>query len=193
MLNQLDTLLAGNELGEAGVANLRQVFSGVEAAGLPADRMKLDVSIARGLDYYTGVIFETFLGQLPNIGSVCSGGRYDDLAGVYTKQKLPGIGASLGLDRLLAAMEELKLIEQVSTPAQVLITYFDKDQLNVYLRLAAQLARRAYWSNSTPSQNDLVSSSSTQTGAVFHWPSSRAKMRFRKGFAKSKTCSRVRA
>ena len=109
MLDQLETLLAGSELGEAGVENLRQVFAGVRAAGVPAERLKLDVSIARGLDYYTGIIFETFLGQLPNIGSVCSGGRYDDLAGVYTKQQLPGIGASLGLDRLLAAMEELEL------------------------------------------------------------------------------------
>ena len=78
--------------------------------GLPAcrtQRCRLDVAIARGLDYYTGTIFETFLGPLPTIGSVCSGGRYDNLAGLYTKQELPGIGASLGLDRLLAAMEEL--------------------------------------------------------------------------------------
>ncbi len=139
MLSQLDTLLAGSELGEAGVENLRQVFRGVQAAGVPAEHMKLDVSIARGLDYYTGIIFETFLGQLPTIGSVCSGGRYDNLAGVYTKQRLPGIGASLGLDRLLAAMEELGLIEQVATPAQVLITYFDKSRLHDYLQLAAQL------------------------------------------------------
>ena len=99
----------------------------------------MDVSIARGLDYYTGVIFETFLDDLPGIGSVCSGGRYDNLAGLYTKQDLPGIGASLGLDRLLAAMEELGMIEKVRTPAEVLIAYFDRDRLNDYLQLAAQL------------------------------------------------------
>ncbi len=139
VLRELDALLAGSELGEAGVASLRQVFAGVQAAGVPADRLKLDVSIARGLDYYTGTIFETFLGQLPTIGSVCSGGRYDNLAGLFTKQQLPGVGASLGLDRLLAAMEELGLIAKVATPAQVLITYFDQDQLHAYLRLAAQL------------------------------------------------------
>ena len=69
--------------------------------------MALDLSIARGLDYYTGTIYETFLSDLPGIGSVCSGGRYDNLAGLFTNQKLPGVGASLGLDRLLAAMEEL--------------------------------------------------------------------------------------
>ena len=76
----------------------------------PTSGSQLDLSIARGLDYYTGTIYETFLADLPGIGSVCSGGRYDNLAGLYTKQELPGVGASLGLDRLLAAMEELKLL-----------------------------------------------------------------------------------
>ena len=77
---------------------------------MPEERLKLDLSISRGLDYYTGTIYETFLLDLPKIGSVCSGGRYDNLAGLYTKQQLPGVGASLGLDRLLAAMEELNLL-----------------------------------------------------------------------------------
>jgi histidyl-tRNA synthetase len=139
ILDQLDHLLAGSELGEQGVENLRQVLAGVDAAGVPPERVKLDVSIARGLDYYTGIIFETFLGQLPNIGSVCSGGRYDNLAGTFTKQELPGIGASLGLDRLLAAMEELGLIERVATPAEILITFFDKKHLDTYLQLASLL------------------------------------------------------
>jgi len=76
---------------------------------------------------------------LPTIGSVCSGGRYDNLAGLYTKQDLPGIGASLGLDRLLAAMEELEMIEKVRTPAAVLVTYFDRDRLGDYLRLASRV------------------------------------------------------
>ncbi len=139
VLDELDRCVAGSQVGTEGVANLREVVSGVAAAGVDEERVILDVSIARGLDYYTGIIFETFLGQLPTIGSVCSGGRYDDLAGVYTKQRLPGIGASLGLDRLLAAMEELDLIEKVSTPAQVLITYFHRGGLADYLRLAGQL------------------------------------------------------
>lgn len=139
ILSQLDTLLAGSELGQEGVERLRQILRGAEAGGVAAERLQLDVSIARGLDYYTGAIFETFLGDLPTIGSVCSGGRYDNLAELFTKQELPGIGASLGLDRLLAAMEELKLIEPVRTPAQVFIPYFDKDRLPDYLRLAATL------------------------------------------------------
>ena len=102
-------------------------------------RLALDVSIARGLDYYTGIVYETFLDQLPGIGSVCSGGRYDNLAGLYTSQDLPGIGASLGLDRLLAAMEELNLLEKVATPAPVFIPYFVANRLVDYLKLAAAL------------------------------------------------------
>ncbi len=97
------------------------------------------MTIARGLDYYTGTVFETFLDALPSLGSVCSGGRYDNLAELYTTQKLPGIGASLGLDRLLAGMEELGMLPKASTPAQVFIPYFDPARLADYLRLAARL------------------------------------------------------
>jgi histidyl-tRNA synthetase len=139
VLQQLDQLVAASDQGRAGVESLRQITAGVRAAGIPATRFKLDVSIARGLDYYTGTVFETLLDPLPTIGSVCSGGRYDNLAALFTNQALPGVGASLGLDRLLAAMEELGLIEKVSTPAQVLLTYFAQEQLPTYLRLAAQL------------------------------------------------------
>jgi histidyl-tRNA synthetase len=141
VLLQLETLVAGSELGQEGVARLREILRGAAAGGIPAGKLQLDVSIARGLDYYTGAIFETFLGDLPSIGSVCSGGRYDNLAGMFTKQELPGIGASLGLDRLLAALEELKLIEPVRTPAPVFIPFFDKDRLNDYLQLAAVIRR----------------------------------------------------
>ena len=139
ILLQLAKLVEGSEEGEAGVAALRDVTTGALAAGVSADRLSIDVSIARGLDYYTGTVIETFLNQLPEIGSVCSGGRYDDLASVYTKQRLPGIGASLGLDRLLAAMEELGLIERVNTPAPIFIPFFDATRLHDYLALATQL------------------------------------------------------
>ncbi len=130
---------AGSETGQAGVERLRELLGGARAAGVPEQCLKLDVAIARGLDYYTGTVLETFLDALPGIGSVCSGGRYDNLAGLYTNQELPGIGASLGLDRLLAAMEELGTVEKVATPAPVFIPYFDRDRLHDYLRLAAAL------------------------------------------------------
>jgi histidyl-tRNA synthetase len=139
VLSRLEPLVAGSETGQQGVARLAEILAGVRAGGVEESRLALDVSIARGLDYYTGAIYETYLGDLPGIGSVCSGGRYDNLAGLYTRQDLPGIGASLGLDRLLAAMEELGMIGKVRTPADMLIAYFDRDRLPEYLRLAGQL------------------------------------------------------
>ena len=139
ILDSVLPLVAGSETGEAGVAALRQLLNAVAAAGVDESRIQLDVAIARGLDYYTGTIFETFLDDLPGIGSVCSGGRYDSLAEVYTKQELPGVGASLGLDRLLAAMEEMGMIEGVATSAPVFIVQFDAQHLNDYLRIAAEL------------------------------------------------------
>ncbi len=139
ILQQVEPLVSGSQTGQEGVAKLSQVLSAVTAAGVSKSRVQLDVSIARGLDYYTGTVFETYLDALPDIGSVCSGGRYDNLAKLFTAQDLPGIGASLGLDRLLAAMEELGMIEKVATPAPVFIPYFDASRLQDYLKLAAAL------------------------------------------------------
>jgi histidyl-tRNA synthetase len=137
VLRQLEPMLAGNEAGSAGVARLAEVLAAVRAAGVPETRLRLDAAIARGLDYYTGIIFETYLDDLPGIGSVCSGGRYDNLAEMFTSRELPGIGASLGLDRLLAAMEELGMVEKVAAPAPVFIPFFDPARLHDYLKLAA--------------------------------------------------------
>ena len=139
VLKEVEALVAGSEKGERGAADLATLLEAVRTAGVPETRIKLDVSIARGLDYYTGTIYETFLDDLPSIGSVCSGGRYDNLAELYTDRELPGVGASLGLDRLLAAMEELDMVEKTSTPAPVFIPYFDKSRLNDYLILAGRL------------------------------------------------------
>jgi histidyl-tRNA synthetase len=139
ILSKLTPMAVGTQEGAEGVDRLQQILRGAKAGGVPDGVIKVDLSIARGLDYYTGAIFETFLADLPTIGSICSGGRYDNLAGLFTKQELPGIGASLGLDRLLAALEELGMLSKVRTPAPVLIAFFDKDRLDDYLRLAAVL------------------------------------------------------
>jgi histidyl-tRNA synthetase len=114
---------------------LLEVRAAVLAAGVDAQRIRIDPSIARGLDYYTGIVFETRLDDQPEIGSVCSGGRYDDLAQLYTKERLPGVGASLGLDRLLAAIEA----KASSATARVFLPFFDASHLAEYLRLAAHL------------------------------------------------------
>ena len=85
-----------------GIANLRTIFDLLDAAGVPPNRLKIDLGLARGLDYYTGVVFETTVNGWEQFGSIASGGRYDNLASLFTDRKLPGVGASIGLDRLLA-------------------------------------------------------------------------------------------
>jgi histidyl-tRNA synthetase len=145
ILDELERRVAGESaIGREGVSELKELLATCAAAGVPDERLRLDVSIARGLDYYTGTVFETFLDSLPGIGSICSGGRYDNLAGLYTRQELPGIGASLGLDRLLAAMEELNRVERVSTPAEVFIAYFEPTRLADYVKLAAAIRRAGF-------------------------------------------------
>ncbi|MEX0936626.1 MAG: histidine--tRNA ligase [Pirellulales bacterium] len=139
VLLAMEAAVQGSETGQAGVARLAQLAAATAAAGVPAGCLQLDVSIARGLDYYTGTVYETLLDDLPGMGSVCSGGRYDNLAELYTKQELPGVGASLGLDRLLEAMSELGMIEKVATPCEVFLPFFDENRLHDYLQLAARL------------------------------------------------------
>ena len=139
VLEQLKPIVAGSEKGESGLADLAAILSATAAVGIPEENLKLNVSIARGLDYYTGTIWETFLGDLPTLGSVCSGGRYDNLTGMFLKQPVPGIGASLGLDRLLAGMEQLGMLPAIKTPAPVFIPYFDETKLETYLQIAARL------------------------------------------------------
>jgi histidyl-tRNA synthetase len=139
VLTRLDALVGESEQGRAGVAALRSLVAAAGAAGVASERLRIDPSIARGLDYYTGIVLESFLDDLPALGSICSGGRYDDLAGLYTKQPLPGVGASLGIDRLLAGLEELGRTSAVETPAEVFLVYFDAAHLADYLRIAAAL------------------------------------------------------
>lgn len=139
IIDRVQAEFGANDRVAEGVRRLRELIAVTTSLGIPAERVRLDLAIARGLDYYTGMIYETFLSDLPGIGSVCSGGRYDDLASTFTKQKLPGVGASLGVDRLLTAMEELKLLEKTTTPAPVLMVQFVADRLVDYQRMAATL------------------------------------------------------
>jgi len=155
ILADVEPFVAGNDRGLDGIAKLRELFDVSRRAGLKEERISLDVSIARGLDYYTGTIYETFLTELPGIGSVCSGGRYDNLAGLFTKEKLPGVGASLGLDRMLAAMEELGLLRGMTQTAQVFIAMFDETRTGDYLRLARTLRRAGIVTEVYPSPRKL--------------------------------------
>jgi histidyl-tRNA synthetase len=139
ILDRLEHEFGGNAAAREGTARLRELVRVCTEAGVPEERVALDLSIARGLDYYTGTIYETFLLDNPGIGSVCSGGRYDNLAGLYTKQRLPGVGASLGLDRLLEAMAEMNLLPKTSAPAPVLVVQFEPRWLGRYQGLARKL------------------------------------------------------
>jgi histidyl-tRNA synthetase len=135
-LDQLEKNFGGNTHSAEGIKRLRQLLDVTAKAGVAPERILIDLSICRGLEYYTGTVYETFLTDLPEFGSVCSGGRYDNLAGLYTKLPLPGVGASLGLDRLLAALEELKLLKGTATPAPVFIVQFSAERIGEYQRMA---------------------------------------------------------
>ena len=120
------------------IQRLDALWRCIEDCGL-GEFFHFDPAITRGLDYYTGVVFETFLGDLPDIGSVCSGGRYNDLASLYTREKLPGVGASIGLDRLMAALEELGLAAGAAAAPDALVLLLDEALLPAYHRLASAL------------------------------------------------------
>lgn len=94
-----------------GVEELKQVVKNIRLFGIPDSNFKVDLTIARGLDYYTGTVYETFLNDYREVGSVCSGGRYENLAEYYTDKKLPGVGISIGLTRLFYKLNELNLIK----------------------------------------------------------------------------------
>ncbi len=127
-------------------ARLREIWEAACAAGAVGKGTKgklvLDPSITRGLDYYTGVVFETRLDAMPEIGSVCGGGRYDELASLYTKRRLPGVGAAIGLDRLLTALETLGRTKGRSSYTEVLILVVE-DGFGVRYQEAAATFRRA--------------------------------------------------
>lgn len=124
-----------------GHAELDTVIGGLEALGVSADRYRLNLAIARGLDYYTGTIYETTLDAHPEFGSICSGGRYENLAGFYTASKLPGVGLSIGATRLFSFLLEQGLVPEAVSSAQVLVTQQDPKFMRDYLAFAGELRR----------------------------------------------------
>ena len=109
-IKALENLGIENEVFKEGLNDLKQVLKYIEIFGVPKDNVKLDLTIARGLDYYTGTVYETFLNKYRNLGSICSGGRYDNLAEYYTDKKMPGVGISIGLSRLFFQLTDNKII-----------------------------------------------------------------------------------
>ncbi len=138
-LAQLDALGAGTALLEEGRDELRAILNQLKALGVNEARYALNLSIARGLDYYTGVVYETTLNAYPQIGSICSGGRYENLAGHYTKSKLPGVGISIGLTRLFFQLKDAGLVATADSSVDVLVALMDEAGLEHALALSQRL------------------------------------------------------
>ncbi len=132
--------MKGTETFTSGVEDLRIVVKSLIEAEIPQNRYTLDLSIARGLDYYTGTVYETNLTEHKGLGSICSGGRYDDLAKVFTGKKMPGVGISIGLSRLLPQLFEAGIITtKRKTPTQALIIAMSENELPTALKIGTQL------------------------------------------------------
>ena len=139
VLQRARETMGGDGFFSAGIGHLVTVFGLLEAAGVPQSRLTVNFGLARGLDYYTGIVFETTVNGWEKFGSVASGGRYDNLAGLFTPRRLPGVGASIGLDRLVALMGEAGWLASSSTATPVLVANFPGTDPVEAFRMAARL------------------------------------------------------
>lgn len=139
LLAKAKDFFQGVSVAEKGIAECEEIMKNLINLNIPEKNWRFDLSVARGLGYYTGPVFETTLTKLPEIGSVFSGGRYDDLVARYTGEKIPAVGASVGVDRLIAALEKLGKIEKKKSTAKIIIAVLgDEFNLNA-LQLANKL------------------------------------------------------
>ena len=140
IIENLRTFNVNNSLMQDGVEELSTVISYLKDLKIPEDNYEIDLSIVRGLDYYTGTVFETFIKDHEEFGSIASGGRYDNLCNLYGNEKYPGVGMSIGLNRLFAAFSELNFIEKINNSiSKVLILPMDKSRISYSLDLATKL------------------------------------------------------
>lgn len=140
-LAQIEELLRGSEGVEEGTDNLKQVFEMLKASGYRPEQVTFDQTIARGLDYYTGIVYETTLSDLPEIGSVCSGGRYDRLIGSLGGPDTPAVGTSIGVDRLYDGLRALGKLKESKTTTEVLVANFEGQGADNYMRVATALRK----------------------------------------------------
>lgn len=141
--SQLASFFSDDDIGQLGAQEIETVLSLAEDMGI-AHLVEVDLSIARGLDYYTGTIYETFLTNVDNFGAIMSGGRYDELLDVYGKERVPSVGISLGIDRLFSALVESKQIELQASPTQVLVTVFNESLRSESYAIANTLREAGY-------------------------------------------------
>jgi len=127
-------------LFDEGVGELETVTKIMTESGVDESYFMIDLSIARGLDYYTGTVYETRFNDYPELGSICSGGRFDNLASLYTEQKLPGVGISIGLTRLFSKLREIGLIACTQkTSADVIVIPISENNSSAAMKLAGKL------------------------------------------------------
>ena len=138
-INALRGLGIDNELFNLGVNELEEVASNIKLFGVPTENYKIDLTIARGLDYYTGTVYETFLNQYRQLGSVCSGGRYDNLSSYYSDKKMPGVGISIGLTRLFFQLTDNKIIEAGNISISKAMIVSMVDDFNKSIEVATKL------------------------------------------------------
>ncbi len=144
ILAALDGLNARHQVFEQGLQEVKRMVDALRALGVPEHRTRLNLAIARGLDYYTGTVYETLIDEHPEFGSVCSGGRYDDLASFYTKSKLPGVGLSIGLTRLFDQFNAHKLLSAVPNTVQIVIFPLEQQYDQYALKLGTDLRKAGY-------------------------------------------------
>lgn len=138
----LDTLadaLQDIDMAQEGISETKELFSYLEQLNVESKHYTFDLSLARGLDYYTGPIFETKLTDQPHMGSLTGGGRYDKLIGMFTGKDMPSVGTTLGLDRIFTAMQQLNMLEPVKTSTKVLVAVFSSEEMKHSLGAASQL------------------------------------------------------
>ena len=138
-LQKLENLNFTNELFLQGLSELKEVVKYVRLFGVPDTNFKVDLTIARGLDYYTGTVYETFLNDYRELGSVCSGGRYDNLAEFYTDKKMPGVGVSIGLTRLFSKLSELNILKEKDESISKVLVVSMTDDISRALEVATKI------------------------------------------------------
>ena len=140
-LQKLENMNIQNEIFTNGLDELKQVFKFVKIFGVPEESINIDLTIARGLDYYTGTVYETFLNKYRNLGSVCSGGRYDNLAEFYTERKMPGVGISIGLSRLFFQLIDNNIISAENEAISDVLIVSMTDQYDMCADIATKLRK----------------------------------------------------
>lgn len=139
ILEGVEQLLGDIEISREGINELREIGVYLKEMGVPENKAKVDITIVRGLGYYTGPVYETTLIDLPDYGSVFSGGRYDNLVNRFSGQMVPATGSSFGVDRMLAALIALNAIKTRKSTADVIVTTMDKSRLNDYLAIVNEI------------------------------------------------------